>query len=100
MINLTAASRITIGLVCSMVGILITANFVGLLPDERSAITQGRAQLTESIAFSTSVLLTNDDRSGIESILRNVVDRHEQVMGVGVRRFDGCTRGGSPACFS
>ena len=89
MINLTAASRITIGLVCSMVGILITANFVGLLPDESSAITQGRAQLTESIAFSTSVLLTNDDRSGIESILRNVVDRQEQVMGVGVRRFDG-----------
>ena len=89
MMNLTAASRITIGLVCSMVGILITANFVGLLPDERADITQGRAQLTESLAFSTSVLLTNDDRSGIESILRNVVDRQEQVLGIGVRRFDG-----------
>ncbi len=87
--NLTAASRITLGLVCSMVGILITANFVGLLPDRNVEITRGRAQLTESLAFSTSVLLTNDDRSGIEMILLSVVERQQQVLGIGVRRADG-----------
>ncbi len=87
--SLTAASRIAIGLVCSMVGILITANFLGLLPDQNIEITQGRAQLTESLAFSTSVLLANDDRSGIEQILRNVVERQSQVVGIGVRRADG-----------
>lgn len=87
--NLTAASRITIGLVCSMVGILITANFLGLLPDQNVVITQGRAQLTESLAFSTSLLLSNNDRTGIEQILRNVATRQKQVRSIGVRRADG-----------
>ena len=87
--NLTAASRITIGLVCSMVGILITANFLGLLPDQNVVITQGRAQLTESLAFSTSLLLSNNDRTGIEQILRNVATRQKQVRSLGVRRADG-----------
>ncbi len=87
--NLTAASRITIGLVCSMVGILITANFLGLLPDQTVVITQGRAQLTESLAFSTSLLLSNNDRTGIEQILRNVATRQKQVRSLGVRRADG-----------
>ena len=87
--NLTAASRITIGLVCSMVGILITANFLGLLPDRNVEITQGRAQLTESLAFSTSLLLSNNDRTGIEQILRNVATRQKQVRSIGVRRADG-----------
>ena len=87
--NLTAASSITIGLVCSMVGILITANFLGLLPDQNVVITQGRAQLTESLAFSTSLLLSNNDRTGIEQILRNVATRQKQVRSIGVRRADG-----------
>ena len=87
--NLTAASRITIGLVCSMVGILITANFLGLLPDQNVVITQGRAQLTESLAFSTSLLLSNNVRTGIEQILRNVATRQKQVRSIGVRRADG-----------
>ena len=72
-----------------MVGILITASFFGLLPDRTADITQGRAQLTESLAFSTSVLLANNDRSGIELILRNIVERQEQVLGAGIRRADG-----------
>jgi len=87
--NMTAASRISFGLVCSMIGLLITSSFVGLLPDQNVEITQGRAQLTESLAFSTSVLLTNNDRSGIEMILQNIVDRQKQVLGIGVRRTDG-----------
>jgi PAS domain S-box-containing protein len=87
--NLTAASRITIGLVCSIVGILITANFLGLLPDQNVVITQGRAQLTESLAFSTSLLLSNNDRTGIEQILSNVATRQKQVRSLGVRRADG-----------
>lgn len=87
--NLTAATRIAIGLVCSTIGILITANFLGLLPDRHVDLTKSRAELTESLAFSTSLLLTADDRPAIKMLLENIVERQHQVLSTGVRRADG-----------
>ncbi len=84
--SLSAASRITLGLVCSMLGILIGANLLGLLPDRNQLVIMGRAQLAESIAFSSSVLLTHNDVAGVEATLANIVERQEQVRSVAVRR--------------
>ena len=83
---LSAASRITLGLICSMLGILIGANLLGLLTDRNQLIVLDRAQLAESVAFSCSVLLTRDDVAGVEAILTNIVERQQQVLSIGVRR--------------
>jgi PAS domain S-box-containing protein len=85
--NFTAASRITLGLVCSMLGILISANLLGLLPDRAALIIQGRQQLAESIAFSNSVLLANHDLAGINAVFNNVIERNSSVRSIGIRRY-------------
>ena len=85
--NFSAASRITLGLVCSMLGILISANLLGLLPDRNALIIQGRQQLAESIAFSNSVLLANHDLAGINAVFENVLQRNPAVRSIGMRRY-------------
>ena len=85
--NLSAASRITLGLVCSMLGILITANLLGLLPDRNALIIKGRQDLVESIAFSNSVLLANGDLAGINAVFSNTIQRRPDVQSIAIRRY-------------
>lgn len=86
--KLTAASRITLGLVCSMLGILVSANLLGILPDRNAELTiAARQELAESIAFSNSVLLANNDLAGINAVFSNIIERQPNVRSVGIRRY-------------
>lgn len=84
--KLTAASRITLGLVSSMLSILILANLMDVLPDKNDAIRLGRKQVTESLAFSAVVLLANNDTQGLDIVLENTVLRSPQIRSIGVRQ--------------
>jgi len=83
----TAASRITLGLVCSMLGIIISANLLGLIPDRNALIIEGRQRLAESVAFSNSVLLAGHDLAGINAVFENVIHRNRSVRSIGIRRY-------------
>ena len=85
--KLTAASRITLGLVCSMLGILVSANLLGILPDRNALTIAARQELAESIAFSSSVLLANNDLAGINAVFSNIIERQYNVRSVGIRRY-------------
>ena len=85
--KLTAASRITLGLVCSMLGILVSANLLGILPDRNALTIVARQELAESIAFSNSVLLANNDLAGINAVFSNIIERQPNVRSVGIRRY-------------
>ncbi len=85
--KLTAASRITLGLVCSMLGILVSANLLGILPDRNALTIAARQDLAESIAFSNSVLLANNDLAGINAVFSNIIERQPSVRSVGIRRY-------------
>ncbi|MFN9720170.1 MAG: ATP-binding protein [Planctomycetota bacterium] len=85
--KLTAASRITLGLVSSMLSILIFANVMNILPDRNEAIRLGRKQITESLAFSAVVLLANNDLTGLDIVLENTQRRSPQVQSIGVRQL-------------
>jgi signal transduction histidine kinase/HPt (histidine-containing phosphotransfer) domain-containing protein/ActR/RegA family two-component response regulator len=82
----SATSRIALGLVCSMLGILIGANLLGILPDRHTVIAENRVQLAEMVAFSNSVLLANQDLSGINALFRNLVERNPQVRSIALRQ--------------
>ena len=77
--KLTAASRITLGLVCSMLVILVSANLLGILPDGNALRIASRQELAESIAFSNSVLLANNDLAGINAVFSNIIERQPNV---------------------
>ncbi len=85
--KLTAASRITLGLVSSMLSILILANLMDILPDRNEAIRLGRKQVTESLAFSAVVLLANNDVTGLDIVLENTLLRSPQIRSIGVRQL-------------
>ena len=85
--KLSAASRITLGLVCSMLGILISANLLGLLPDRNTLIIKGRQELVESIAFSNSVLLEQGNYAGINAVFANIIARQSDVRSVAYRSY-------------
>ncbi|MBL8812561.1 MAG: response regulator [Planctomycetaceae bacterium] len=86
MTKLTAASRITLGLVCSMLSILIGANMIGLLPDRHQLIMDQRREIVNSLAFASSVMLANNDVAGIDAVLRDANEREEQIESVAIRR--------------
>jgi PAS domain S-box-containing protein len=83
--TLSASTRITLGLVCAMVGILMGASVLGLLPDTYEFRVRNRAQLVESVAFSGSVLLSNGDWDGMQSLMENTRSRNSNVESIGVR---------------
>ncbi|MEZ6061186.1 MAG: ATP-binding protein [Planctomycetaceae bacterium] len=83
--RLTVGTRISIGLVCSMLGILLAANYVGLLPDRERMIIGHRAQVAESLAFSASALIQQDNIDGLSAVMKGLVDRHDDLQSVGIR---------------
>ena len=86
---LTAKTRITIGLVCLSVSLLLVASFVGMIPDRHGAVLDGRRKLCEAIAVNSSVLVSRKDLKRLDAVLQSVVRRNEDILSAGVRRVDG-----------
>lgn len=97
----SAATRITLGLVCSMLGILMAARYFTLLPDKDDLVTAGRRQLVESLAFSSAPIIEAQELGKLQAVMDALVGRHEklaaaeeidplqQMVSVGIRRPDG-----------
>ena len=92
MFRMTAATRITLGLVCSMLGILMAANFLDLLPDAEGLVTANRAQMTESLAFTSAPLIEAGDVKKLQAILDALVHRNHEMLSAGIRKPDGTLR--------
>ena len=80
MFRMTAATRITLGLVCSMLGILMAANFFELLPDEEAIATANRAQIVESLAFTSAPIVEANQLMKLQAVFEALVNRHEQLV--------------------
>ncbi|MEQ9411472.1 MAG: ATP-binding protein [Fuerstiella sp.] len=89
MIRLNAATRITLGIVCSMLGILMAANYFGLIPDQEKLVTSGRAQIVESLAFASAPIIEAGELHKLQAVMEALVNRHDQLISLGVRRPDG-----------
>ena len=87
--RLTAASRITIGLVCSMLGILLGANMLGLLPDQNSLQIRQRTLIAESVSVTSSILVGEGSIEKLTGFMELAVSTHPDLESVGVRAADG-----------
>jgi PAS domain S-box-containing protein len=90
--GLKAASRIALGQVSLLVAVLLLAFYLGQVPDRRGAIMEGRARLAEALAANSSAFLTQRDQRRIESNLRLVVTRDDNLLSAALRRDDGEAR--------
>lgn len=89
MFRFNAATRITIGLVCSMLGILIAADFFKMLPNEDRVALEGRAQLVESLALFTTPLIQAGVSEKTSATLSGIVDRNDELLSIMIRDADG-----------
>lgn len=82
--RMAAGTRISVGLVCSMLGILTLAHTIGVLPDQENIDIRHRVQTSEALAFSTSAMLASNDRVGTEAVLSGLVKRREDLLSAAV----------------
>ena len=90
MFHLTAATRITLGLVCSMLGILMGANFIGLIPDYEKITLNHRAQTLVSLALSSAPMIEAGESDRLQAVLDAHVTRKDtDLVSIGIRKADG-----------
>jgi len=88
-IRLPARTHIALGLTGIVTTALLLAAFIGLLPDRVGAVRQGRIALAESIAATSTALITTNERRRLESVLRFLVERNAELLSVAVRNARG-----------
>ncbi|MCB1850543.1 MAG: EAL domain-containing protein [Gammaproteobacteria bacterium] len=81
--------RISFGLAMLTVSMLFVTEFIGLVPDTKSAEIRSRRIIAESLAVQLSAEISEKRIRGVEQILRSVVERNDAVLSGAVRVGDG-----------
>ena len=81
--------RISAMLVGLTVGTLLCASAIGFFPNEQRGILIGRAKLCETLAISSTAMVSNNDVAGLKAVIEAVVKRDEQIDSIGFRLVDG-----------
>ena len=87
--RVTARSRIAIGQVFLLVGVLWMAIALGLVPDDRAAVVAGRVRFCETIAVCASAFVEKADLDSLDATLRAALARNGEALSAAVRRADG-----------
>lgn len=84
-----ARSRIAIGLVMLLGGVLMAAIALRMVPNERQAIMLGRAKFCEAIAVHCSIAVSSHEASTLQQTLQAIIQRDTDVQSATVRKQDG-----------
>jgi diguanylate cyclase (GGDEF)-like protein/putative nucleotidyltransferase with HDIG domain/PAS domain S-box-containing protein len=87
--RLWPAIRLSAGLVSLCLSVMFIAGALGLIPDRFGAIMAGRKSLCESLAVQCSLAAQKGDLPTAEAALRTAIERHDDVLSIGLRRPDG-----------
>ncbi len=83
------AVKVSFALVLLTTSILIIGDLLGLVPNERDGILEGRKKFCESLAIQVSMAATRNDFELINATLKAVVDRNPDVRSAALRTFKG-----------
>ena len=86
---LSTRTYISMGLVSIVSSALLAASFLGMIPDREGAVREGRVALAESVAASSTAILTSNDPRRLETVLRFLMKRNPDIESIGVRKLDG-----------
>jgi PAS domain S-box-containing protein len=87
--RLSSRARICLGLTSLVSTTLVLAAMLDVVQDPRNARLQGRAQLCEAIAITSSVRVTKQDLTDLRTSLTILQYRHPELLSAGVRKADG-----------
>ncbi len=86
--KLATKTYITLGLVSVVSSALLAASFFGLIPDRAEAVRGGRVALAESVAASSTAIISSDDPRRLDNVLRFIMKRNPDILSIGVRTRD------------
>lgn len=84
-----AKVQIAMGQVGMIVSLLLIAALIGIIPDRDLIVSKHRAALAEALAVNGSAFITLSDLNRLESDLRLVVERNEEVLSAALVKPDG-----------
>ena len=85
-VSLSATSRITIGLASLAASVVLFAQTIGLIPDQRIAIMEGRQALSEATAINCSLFASEGQLRLMKVSLQAVQERNRDVLSAGIRK--------------
>src|SRR6476660_5624341 len=85
----SAATRISIGLTCLTLSLLLAAQGLGVIPSSSDATLKGRKELCESLAIHCSLAAQRGDVSVIKDTTEALVHRDNDIISVGLRASNG-----------
>jgi diguanylate cyclase (GGDEF)-like protein/PAS domain S-box-containing protein len=88
---MTPSVRISLGLILSVISILIVADMIGLVPDNKNAVIEGRKTLAESLTVQYSLAAQKYDYESISASMRILVDRNDDVVAAILKTSNGST---------
>ena len=87
--GLTAKFHIALGQAFIVVSLLLSAQFIGLVPDRVGAIRESRAALAEAIAVNSSAFITQKDIVRLKADLELIVARNGDIQSAALKYKNG-----------
>ncbi|HYO10706.1 MAG TPA: diguanylate cyclase [Tepidisphaeraceae bacterium] len=85
----SAATRISIGITCVTLSLLLAAQGLGVIPSPSDATLKGRKELCESLAIHCSLAAQRGEVTEIEATTNAVAQRNPDLVSVALRQADG-----------
>lgn len=89
MLRISPTFRLSISAAMMMASLLLLADLIGLVPDNRLAVLEARQRICESIAVQLSIAATRSDAELVKQTLDVFVERSPDVLSAGLRRANG-----------
>lgn len=80
--------RIALGLVGMMAGVILVAEALQLLPNEKRQLLKSRAQFCETLAISGTTMVSTGDLDALTVTMKSIKRRNPAIVSVGFRRED------------
>ncbi|HEX8521234.1 MAG TPA: diguanylate cyclase [Tepidisphaeraceae bacterium] len=87
--RLSAATRISIGLTCLTMSLLLAAQGLGVIPNPIDGTLKARKELCESLAIHCSLAAQRNDVDAIKDTTRAIVGRNPDILSAALRLNDG-----------
>ncbi len=89
MIRISSTARLSIGLAVLTIGILLSADLIGLIPNRSKVVLDERKKTLESLAVHCSVAAQRDDAETIRNTVEALVKRNEDILSAAAFRVGG-----------
>jgi diguanylate cyclase (GGDEF)-like protein/PAS domain S-box-containing protein len=87
-----ASFRLAVGLVCVGLGLVLSCQWLGLIPDANQLEMRARAQRCELLSIATAAMVRSGQWAQVEATFRATTSRSEDIVSIGLRTQSGYLR--------